>query len=401
MNRKALLLSLLMLIPIFITGCWSRREMNDLAIAVGIGIDKVGDEYHVSVQVVEPGQIAGTKGGTPLAPVNLYQTTGATVLEALRRITMDSPRKIYLAHLRMLIIGEDLAKEGIDKVLDFLSRDTEVRNDYFMVVARNTLAEETLKILTSLEKVPSNKLFSSLKSAEKYWAPASTITLANLIGDLVAKGKDPVLTGLEIIGDIAKGETTENINTVENAAKLEYTGLAVFNKDKLVGWLNESDSKVYSYLQNDVNNTVSFVDYPDGGKVGIRIFRAHSKMKGSIHNGKPQIQIVQNIEADIEEVQSKNLDLSETQTITELEDLLNQKVEYMFKKSIKKVQQDFKVDSFGFGEVIHRSNPQEWKKLKKSWNQSFVNLTVSVKCNTKIRQLGKVSNSFLKEMEGQ
>ncbi len=316
MNRKALLLSLLMLIPIFITGCWSRREMNDLAIAVGIGIDKVGDEYHVSVQVVEPGQIAGTKGGTPLAPVNLYQTTGATVLEALRRITMDSPRKIYLAHLRMLIIGEDLAKEGIDKVLDFLSRDTEVRNDYFMVVARNTLAEETLKILTSLEKVPSNKLFSSLKSAEKYWAPASTITLANLIGDLVAKGKDPVLTGLEIIGDIAKGETTENINTVENAAKLEYTGLAVFNKDKLVGWLNESDSKVYSYLQNDVNNTVSFVDYPDGGKVGIRIFRAHSKMKGSIHNGKPQIQIVQNIEADIEEVQSKNLDLSETQTIT-------------------------------------------------------------------------------------
>ncbi len=73
----------------------------------------------------------------------------------------------------------------------------------------------------------------------------------------------------------------------------------------------------------------------------------------------------------------------------------------MFKKSIKKVQQDFKVDSFGFGEVIHRSNPQEWKKLQKSWNQSFVNLTVSVKCNTKIRQLGKVSNSFLKEMEGQ
>ena len=401
MNRKALLLSLLMLMPIFITGCWSRREMNDLAIAVGIGIDKVGDQYKVSVQVVEPGQVAGTKSGVSLTPVNLYQTTGATVLEALRRITMDSPRKIYLAHLRMLIIGEDLAKEGIDKVLDFLSRDTEVRNDYLMVVARNTLAEETLKILTSLEMVPSIKLFSSLKSAEKYWAPASTITLANIIGDLVARGKDPVLTGLEIIGDIAKGETTENLNTVENAAKLEYTGLAVFNKDKLVGWLNESDSKVYSYLQNDVNNTVAFVDYSDGGKVGMRIFRAHSKMKGSIHNGKPQIQIVQNIEADIEEVQTKNIDLSETKTITELEDLLNQKVEYMFKKSIKKVQQDFKVDSFGFGEVIHRSNPQQWKKLQKNWDQSFVNLTVSIKCNTKIRQLGKVSNSFLKEMEGQ
>ena len=62
MNRKALVLSLIMLISIFLTGCWSRREMNELAIAVGIGIDKVGDQYKVSVQVVEPNQIAGTKG---------------------------------------------------------------------------------------------------------------------------------------------------------------------------------------------------------------------------------------------------------------------------------------------------------------------------------------------------
>lgn len=399
MNRKALVLSLLMLIPIFITGCWSRREMNELAIAVGIGIDKAGDQYKVSVQVVEPNQIAGTKGVSSLSPVNLYQTTGATVLEALRKITMNSPRKIYLAHLRMLILGEDLAKEGIDKVLDFLSRDTEVRNDYFLVVARNALAEDTLKILTSLEKVPSNKLHSSLRSAEKYWAPASTVTLANLIGSLIAKGKHPVLSGLEIKGNLATGETEDNVSRVRNAALLEYTGLAVFNKDKLVGWLDESDSKTYSYLQNHVNNTVSFVEYHNRGKVGIRIFKAHSKMKGSVHNGVPQITIIQNVEADIEEVQSKNLDLTDTATITELEELLNQKIEHMFKTSVQKVQKNFKVDSFGFGEVIHRSNPQEWKTLQKNWDQHFINLSVNVESNVQIRQLGKVSNSFLEEME--
>lgn len=163
--------------------------MNDLAIAVGIGIDKIGDEYQVSVQVVEPGQIAGTKGSSQ-APVNLYQMAGSTVSEALAKITTISPREIYISHLRMLILGEALAKEGISDVLDFMSRSTEARNDYFIVVAKDAKAGDALKILTSLEKVPSIRLFSSLETSAKEWAPTSTVTLGELITDLVAKGRD-------------------------------------------------------------------------------------------------------------------------------------------------------------------------------------------------------------------
>jgi spore germination protein KC len=95
---------------IFVTGCWSRHELNDLAIAVGIGIDKIGDRYQISAQVVLPSQIAGSKGGSPQAPVNLYKATGSTVYEALRKITTISPRKIYISHLRILVLGEDSVK---------------------------------------------------------------------------------------------------------------------------------------------------------------------------------------------------------------------------------------------------------------------------------------------------
>jgi spore germination protein KC len=62
MKRKSLLIYVLILMQIFVTGCWSRHELNDLAIAVGIGIDKIGDQYQVSAQVVLPSQIAGSKG---------------------------------------------------------------------------------------------------------------------------------------------------------------------------------------------------------------------------------------------------------------------------------------------------------------------------------------------------
>ncbi|WP_339799765.1 Ger(x)C family spore germination protein [Paenibacillus sp. FSL R5-0744] len=399
MKRRALLLCVVILIQLFVTGCWSRRELNDLAIAVGIGIDKIGDQYQVSAQVVLPSQIAGSKGGSPQSPVNLYKATGNTVYEALRKITTLSPRKIYISHLRILVLGEDLAKEGISSVLDFMSRDTDTRNDYFIVVAKDTKAEDTLKILTSLEKIPAVRLFSSLETSEKQWAPTSTVTLGTLITELVSKGKNPVLTGVVINGNVDVGQTQKNVETVDSPTELKYSGLAVFKEDKLIGWLNPEESKVYNYLTNKVKSTVFYIQCPEGKKVSLDVFEAHSKIKGSMHNDNPEISIEQHIESDIGEVQCRNLDLTNPKTITELEQIANQKVVHLFETTIKKVQQEFKSDILGFGEVIHRSNPQAWKKLKDNWDQTFVNLPVSVKTDIKIRQLGKVTNSFLEEMK--
>ncbi|WP_440961157.1 Ger(x)C family spore germination protein [Paenibacillus nitricinens] len=397
MKRRALLICVLILMQIFVTGCWSRQELNDLAIAVGIGIDKIGEQYQVSAQVVLPSQVAGSKGGSPHSPVNLYKATGSTVYEALRKITTVSPRKIYISHLRILVLGEDLAREGISDVLDFFSRDTETRNDYFIVVAKDAKAADALKILTSLEKIPAVRLFASLETSEKHWAPTSTVTLGTLITELVTKGKQPILTGVVINGNVGVGETSKNVETVDSPTQLEYSGLAVFKEDKLIGWLNQEESKVYNYLTNKVKNTVFYIPCPEGKKVSLEVFKARSKMKGSMDSDKPEITIEQHLEVDIGEVQCRNLNLTDTKTITELEKIANKKVVDLFGTTIKKVQNEYKSDIFGFGEAIHHSNPQAWKKLRNDWDQTFVNLPVSIKMDIKIRLLGKVMNSFLEE----
>lgn len=161
MIRKLLSLLLPILLLTLLTGCWNSRELNSLAIAVALGIDKVGDHYMVSAQVVVPSNIASSKGGDDVA-VTMYKSEGKTVFEALRRMTTVAPRKIYLPHLRVLVLGEELAKEGIAKPLEFLSRDHEPRTDFFIVVAKHLTAENVLKVMTPLEKIPANKMYSSL-----------------------------------------------------------------------------------------------------------------------------------------------------------------------------------------------------------------------------------------------
>ena len=67
----------------------------------------------------------------------------------------------------MLIFGESLAKEGIGKALDFMSRNWEVRADYYVVIAKDNTAEKILNVQTPLDNLPSNYMFNTLKDSRK------------------------------------------------------------------------------------------------------------------------------------------------------------------------------------------------------------------------------------------
>ncbi len=40
-----------------VAGCWNRRELNDLAVSVAIGVDKKGNQLLLSYQIVNTGAI--------------------------------------------------------------------------------------------------------------------------------------------------------------------------------------------------------------------------------------------------------------------------------------------------------------------------------------------------------
>lgn len=63
------------------------------------------------------------------------------------------------------------------------------------------------------------------------------------------------------------------------------------------------------------------------------------------------------------------------------------------------LQEEYQSDIFGFGEAIHRSNPEEWNKIKENWDEEFSDLTVNVKVDMKIRLTGTVNSSFLEKIK--
>lgn len=402
MRRWAAALLALAILVATTTGCWNRRELNDLAITVALGIDRIGDEFQVSAQLVNPGEIAARKGSTSKgAPVVTYSKTGGTVFEALRKMTTESPRKLYLSHLRMLIISESLAKEGIAKLLDVLSRAHELRTDFFIVIARGSSAKEMLEIYTvPQEIIPANHMFKTIDTSSALWAASGKKTIDELISDMISKGKEPVLTGIGIAGDrnIQETNTEENVRHIVPLSTLHVASLAVFKNDKLIGWLNEEESKAYNYVLGKVKGTAGQLACPEGGKLTFEVIRSRAEVKGKVTDGKPAVDVEIRLENDVTDVEC-DIDLEDVGTIAELERAAEKRVKQFIVHTVRKAQTRWHADIFGFGEAIHRAAPKQWKTLQHEWDAAFSGLPVTVKVDVKIRRLGTVSDPFMKSMK--
>ncbi|MFP3125852.1 Ger(x)C family spore germination protein [Ectobacillus funiculus] len=390
-KRRNLLILCICLVSI-LSGCWSSTELNEMAIATAIGIDRSKEGYLLSVQVINPAEIAG-KTVTNRTEVVTFKATGTTVFEALRKITTKAPRKVYIAHLREIVFGEKFAKEkGIRKALDFFSRDHNTRTDFFIVVAKNTTAYNVLKVQTQLEKIPGNKLFNSLEASENSWASTKAVKLDELISSLVSEGKQPVLTGVRVEGDSESGGRKWNVESTTPKTTLVLDNIGVFKDDKLIGWLSLNESKGFNYITDNVENTIATIPC-EKQRLSIETIKSKTDIKGIVENGKPKILLDVSMEGNINDTECK-IDLLKQKNIKKLEKKYANNIKEKIEATIRKTQEDFQSDIFGFGEAIQRADYDAWQDLKGNWDESFVNLEITVKVDGKIHNLGTVTDSF-------
>jgi spore germination protein KC len=381
-------------------GCWSRKEMNDIAIVAGIAVDKADGKYLLSAQILNPGQMSEQQGQGGGVPVTTFATEADTIHEGIRKLTAVSPRKLHFSHIRIFVLGEEIAREGIRNVLDLLLRDQELRPDFYVAVAKAAKAVDILSTFTTLEKVPAEKLYKGLETSEKYWAPSVGVHLDDLIKALISEGRQPVLMGLEISGDVRKADKEENTKAIRPKAILRYSSLGVFKEDKLIGWLNEDESRGYNFIVDNVNQSVTDISCPQGGKLVVELMHTKTKLKAKFAEGKPELEIRIDAEGNVSEVECQ-IDLSKTKSIYELEKRAEQRIQGYVEAAVRKVQTGFKSDIFGFGEAMHRDQPKHWKAIKNEWEQLFTTVSVHPNVDVKLRRTGKIGKSFIQEIKNE
>ncbi len=400
-NSPVKCLCIILIIFPLLTGCWDRIEIEERAVVLAVAIDRAKNEtegkeektthlselkstnqsdlIRLTVQIAVPGRIPlgpGDGGGKQSGGQTVWvlNAVGHSVEDALSNLQQTVSVPIFLGHLRIIAVSEELAREGLENVDDFFRRHPDIRRTTWLVVSKHR-AELLLKANPELDRVPSLYLLSSLEQAVKMGKlPESFIGI--FWRSVSKKGQDGMLPYIEL-------EKTDNVML---------KGLALFSFDKMVGATEPIDIGFFMALKgmNPGGYTV-FVEVP-GKKDQMVAFRAthrKSKIDVSIKNGRPNFNISVFIEGNIREKSDEQFLLNDD-TLTLIEQELNKQAKKGFDDFIKKTQ-EYGSDILGLGEFVRARESKYWNshiKTQAEWTAFYKDVEVDANVQVSVRRTG-------------
>lgn len=375
-----------------LTGCWNYRELNELSIVTGMSIDKREEQYVVGLLISNAKKTQGeSKEGESQTIV--LNGKGHTILEAIKDVGLSSPKELYFQHLLVLVVSEDIAKEGVYPILDYLFRDSQSRKTFYFILAKDTEAIDTLKIVTPLESFPSQNIAVNINQTTKLQAIITDTTYNSFLRDLLMLGKHPSVNSVTVEGSVKKGEKEDNLKQTEPDAIIKMGTLGIFKKDRLLGWTTKDENRGISILQNQISIMYSTFDYK---KIPITITlpSLHSKTKVIMEHKTPIIEVTITGTGIINEVNGK-LDLEDPSVITALERSLKKELHGYIEQALEVTQKKYKSDIFGYGNMIYKKNPAYFKKIKDTWDEEgFPNLEIKIKMDVTLNNKGSLKQSI-------
>lgn len=377
MIRRGLIL---VLAALLLSGCWSRVEVNDLAIVAMMAVDRTPDgEMAIWLQVVIPamvGGVPGEGGGKAEGPafVTLH-STGRTILEAAKLLQLELPRRIFWAHTRVILIGENLAREGVQPALDFLTRHRELRLTNYVLAVKGSI-EEVMSTQPDLEKLPVEYVREISRSRI-----GTVITLGDLARNLAEEGVEPTMCVVVLSPPppgAPRGQKTA----------LKLIGTALFKSDKLVGFMDETATRGLLWLRGQTHLGMVTVEVPKArGGISLEWVRTKVERTARLEGRRATVRVKATVEVDVGEEQAK-LDLSDPNVMGLVEKEMNKAIKARMELALEKMR-ELNADSAGLGDVIRRQLPAVWNRLRKNWGKKgFQQIEVVIEVDAKVRRTG-------------
>ena len=328
---KKVILSLIMLFCL--TGCWNYKELNDYSIVSGVAIDKKGNEYEASVLISNSPKTNSSESNSSQSQVVVYSGKGNSIFSALKQIGLISPKELYFGSFSILVISENVAKEGIDSAIDFFVRYPNARKNFYVVLSKGTSAKDTLKIMTPLSSFPSQKITDNVESTTELQGIISSINFNDLLSTILSDGSEATINCIEIEGDEEKGSSQENLESSKPEAYTKLGNLGIFKNYTLVDWANRDESLGINMINGKISEMFLDIEYNEGYVV-IDSTSFSSEVNVKLKDNKPFVSIDLSGEARIIEVKG-DIDLKDSKVIEELQKKANKKIKKRVNQAIE------------------------------------------------------------------
>lgn len=377
------------------TGCWSKDEIEDLSIYVGMALD-IGEQTKVEKALEKQGagyarkkamtftiqiinELKGGKGeNTPATDQKAYinmSETGDSIFEMIREFSARMERPVIGHHLKVIVVNEKLARQKrMDQLLDFFLRDNDIRPSAIVFISKSK-ASHTLETKNSTV-VPALRLLGITDNRYRSMKIMPPVTLAKLEGKMNA-GMSYVLQ-----------------NVVSAKGEVDFSGAAVIkgSSQKLIGFLNEKELVGLMLLSGEGKGGQIKTYHEESGEViSYEIKKMESKINAFVKNGEVAFEVeIETSGRIMEEWTPSELVINEAFT-KQTEAAVKEEIEKLIQSTLAKLQNKYKTDVVGFGQRLHIQHPRVWERLKKDWDEQFSQTPITVHIKPKITEYGATS----------
>lgn len=378
--KKLMLLSLIILTLFLNSACWDMLEIENRAYITAIGIDNIEgqeDLLNILVTYEYPNLSESGNQGTGGSPRFTICSEGPTLSDISRQVASRMDKDIFFKHLKVIVIGEDIANDEVQfsKIFKALDRSPDIGRKIVMLIADGKAKDV---ILTEMEESP---------------------IVGHYISDIrqrqdVGKGYNLEDIG-EILNQLRDEDRTFIIGRIRsNGEEIELGGSSVIKGRKTIGKLDEKETDVVMILKDELNEGKMTIVKDSGQSILtyiIKKFEIERDMK--IVDG--NIKFAYNIknEGFVEEYMEPEAiitetDITSTDKIKEIEKEINGYMEEIGLEVINKLQNELEADVLEVDKYTMNYHTDLWNQLKDNWSEEFAKIDFTINVDTKIRRTG-------------
>lgn len=228
----------LLIIPFLLTGCFDYNELNDLAIVTGVGIDYKDNEYSVTFEIISTKKEGETSGSTSAYTVT---SSAKTITEAFANNGKLMDKVAYYDHIEIVVMDEEIAKNHLKEVSEYLIRSSKLRNEFYTAIAKDTTAKDLLNTTSKEKPLASTFMVDLLEHSNDSNNAGYYTPFTETLNSMLSPGEDAVMS----------------LFTLDDE-KIKLDGMGIFKDFELKEKIDNDQASIINLLNNFNVETVFF-----------------------------------------------------------------------------------------------------------------------------------------------
>ncbi len=378
--RIRIIFSILLISSLILSGCYDKFEVNQTVAVVAHGWDIEGPNKLIFAQLALTPPREGQLATEPKFLV--VSASAPSFVQAGRRLSLTLPRKPLWSMANTAIIGEKLARKDISLFADTATRNPRIRYNVLLFLSKGVTPEDVLNIEVPPENYSGTALEKIIQNQTGQAGIYIPITMKDFLNRSAAPGIEPVIPQIVI---------EEN----KDQKQLTLQGMAVFKGRKMIGSLDEQQTRGLALLKTDaIKKTIFNINSPLGSQENEEMntpdilaleLTAYQTRINPIINGENIIMEIE-IEAEGNIIEDNNTrELGTPETLRKVEQAASQDLIMKVQGCIDQAQA-LDSDILGWGQIISRSYPQTWQNIESSWPEMFAGIKYDIQIDYKLRR---------------